>query len=102
MPRKKQSEQPKNEPNDWLVEHEVIINNRHVTSGSEVSIKGERGRFRFIHKVIRPERGVEWLDFWGGPKGHEQHRSFRQDRVRRVHRIKTTPKALLEARKDAA
>jgi hypothetical protein len=89
-------------PPDWVIESEATINNRKVVPGTEVSIKGERGRFRFIQRVVRPERGVEWLDFWGGPKGSEAWRSFHPDKVKRIHRIKTTGKSLLEERKLAA
>jgi hypothetical protein len=28
---------------------------------------------------------VEWVDVWGGPKGAENCRSFRPDRIKRVH-----------------
>jgi hypothetical protein len=87
-------------PPDWVVVEEVTINNRTITAGTEVSIEGERGRYRFMKKVIRPELGVEWLDFWGGPKGFEQWRSFPESRVKRVHRINTTGKNLLKERKE--
>lgn len=84
-------------PPDWIAETEVKINGRIVTPGTELSIRGERGRMRFIKKVTRPERGVEWIDVADG-QGHI--RSFRPERVRRVHRIGKTPRALLAARKQ--
>lgn len=87
-------------PPDWHESDHATVNGRHLTPGTEVSIRGERGRFRFLKRVTR-DSGAEWLDFWGGPKKCEQWRSFRADRVKRVHRINTTPKALLEARKAA-
>lgn len=84
---------------DWEISEAATVNGRHLRPGTEVSIRGERGRFRFIRRVVNSD-GVEWLDFWGGPKGAEQWRSFYPARVRRVHRIKKTPRALVEARKE--
>ena len=88
-------------PPDWVESLEAVVNGRTLTPGTEVSIRGERGRFRFLKRVERPERGLEWLDFWGGPKGAENWRSFPLERVRTVHRLKTTDKALVAARKTA-
>jgi hypothetical protein len=86
-------------PPDWIHHDEAIVNGRTLDRGAEVSIRGERGRFRFLRAIERPERGLYWLEFWGGPKGAEQWRSFTPDRVKTVHRIKTTDKALAAARK---
>lgn len=88
-------------PNDWEERETAVVNGRTLTRGTEVTIRGERGRFRFLKAVERPERGLAWLDFWGGPKGSEHWRSFRADRVKRVHRINTTGANLLKARKAA-
>lgn len=85
----------------WEISSSAIINGRNLSPGTEVSIRGARGRFRFIKRVVN-EDGVEWLDFWGGAKKHEAFRSFYPDRVRTVHRIKQTPQAMLAARQDAA
>jgi hypothetical protein len=72
-------------PNDgWTYTTELQIHGRNVSPGTELKIEGERGRFRFIKHVIT-ELGVEWIDVWGGPKGAENIRSFRPDRVKRVH-----------------
>lgn len=98
MPRRRRA---KPLPTDWVETTEIVVNGRHVTPGTEISIRGERGRFRFIKHVSRPLRGVEWVDVWGGPKGSEQWRSFRPDRVRRVHRVNTTGRNLLAERKTA-
>lgn len=99
MPRRKT---PAPLPPDWEQHLDAVVNGRHLEPGTEVSIRGERGRFRFVKRVTRPERGIEWLDFWGGPAKAPHLRSFTADRVRRVHRLKTDPKALLAARKEAA
>ena len=89
-------------PDDWIESREIVVNGRHVEPGVELKIRGERGRFRFVKHVSRPERGVEWVDVWGGPRHHAQLRSFRPDRIRTVHRIRLTPEALLRARKEAS
>jgi hypothetical protein len=86
---------------DWVEADAIVINGRTITPGTELSIKGERGRFRFIKLVTRAERDIEWIDVWGGPKHSPQLRSFRPDRIRTVHRINTTDKNLLKARKES-
>jgi hypothetical protein len=63
---------------------EIQINGRNVAAGTELKIIGERGRFRFIRFVTNP-KGAEWIDVWGGPKGAEQWRSFKLEKVKRVH-----------------
>jgi hypothetical protein len=87
-----------NLPADWHESYEFTANGRHIGPGTEVSIRGERGRFRFI-KHVRRDSGAEWLDFWGGPKGCAQWRSFAPHQIRRVHRINTTEQALAAAHK---
>lgn len=87
--------------NDWIEYDSIIINGQTVIPGTELSIKGERGRFRFIKWVRRPGRNTEWIDVWGGPKHAPQLRSFRPERVRTVHRINTTDKNILKERKAA-
>jgi hypothetical protein len=74
----------------WVVSEEFVINGRHLVRGTEVSIKGERGRFRFIKHVYNPVTDSEWIDVVGGPAGHEMGRSFRPERVRTVHIKKRT------------
>lgn len=68
----------------WEIITEMQINGRNVTKGTELKIAGERGRFRFI-KFVRTDKGVEWVDVHGGPKGAECLRSFRLDRIKTVH-----------------
>lgn len=87
-------------PADWEEFTNAVVNGRHLEPGTEVSIRGERGRFRFV-KRVRRANGTEWLDFWGGKKGCEQMRSFYPSRVKRVHRLKRTGKGLLETKKEA-
>jgi hypothetical protein len=68
---------------DWVVTEQIQINGRYVSSGTELSILGERGRFVFIKHVQTPT--AEWIDVVGGPERHRTYRSFRSDRVKRVH-----------------
>lgn len=88
MKRTQRSAGPAHPP-DWEVSTDFVVNGRHLTPGTEASIRGERGRFRFL-RAVRTGAGAEWLDFVGGPTGHAQWRSFRPDRVRTVHRLVKT------------
>lgn len=86
MGRKRKVEGPTApRPNDeWIYQTEIQINGRNVSAGTELKIFNERGRYRFMRLVQTPE-GKEWIDVWGGPKGAEQWRSFRLEKVKRVH-----------------
>ena len=79
---------------------ELQINGRNVAVGTELSIKGERGRFRFLKHMATAT--TEWIDVWGGPSGREQMRSFRPDRVKTVHYVNKTDINLLKERKAHA
>lgn len=68
---------------DWVVSEEMQINGRNVVVGTELSILNERGRFKFIKHVQTPT--AEWIDVIGGPSNYRMCRSFRPDRVKRVH-----------------
>ena len=96
MARKKKTEREVNHVpgsiENWEVATEMQINGRYVEPGTELKITGERGRFRFMKHVVAP--AGEWIDVWGGPKGAESIRSFRTDKVKRVHYKNTTDKAL--------
>jgi hypothetical protein len=83
-------------PEGWTIHYDATVNGRQLTPGTEVSIRGERGRFRFLRRVTMAS-GRECLDFWGGPTGCCQWRSFYPERVRTVHRIPKTDKNNLEA-----
>ena len=79
---------------DWTMKDEIQINGRHVVKGTELKIRGERGRFRFVKHVYNHRLDVEWIDVWGGPKNTPSMRSFRVDQVQRVHYKNITDKAL--------
>jgi hypothetical protein len=88
MAKKPKKERVPNYPEGWEISTEVRVHGRILTPGSEVSIKGERGRYRFIKAVRTPT--AYWLDFVGGPAKITMWRSFGPDRVKTVHRIHTT------------
>lgn len=69
----------------WVVSNETTVHGRKLVKGTEISIKGERGRFNFVRHVYNPKIDSEWLDVVGGPAGYKTMRSFSIDRVRRVH-----------------
>ena len=76
----------------WTRADTTRVHGRILTAGSEVSIRGERGRHRFLESVTT-DAGVHWLWFMG-PCGF---RAFYPDRVRTVHRIAKTRENLKEA-----
>lgn len=69
----------------WVVSEEWTANGRHLVKGTEVSIRGERGRFQFVKHVYNPNTGSEWVDVVGGPANVRQFRSFSADRIKTVH-----------------
>lgn len=73
-------------PPGWTITLETRINRRVVTKGTELSIKGERGRFCF-QRLVETDKGSRWIDVIGGPKGARKYRSFYPERVKKVHRI---------------
>lgn len=82
----------------WVITEELVINSRKVVRGTELKIKGERGRFRFIKHVDTGTK--QWIDVYGGLKGHEMLRSFPEDRVMRVHRDRQSDTAMNELYKE--
>jgi hypothetical protein len=85
MGRKKQAVKEGDPSEGWVISESILVNGRHVDAGTELTIKDERGRFKFVRHVYNPRLDVEWVDVVGGPKGARQYRSFRQDRIKRVH-----------------
>ena len=64
----------------------VAVNGRVLVPGTEVSIKGERGRFRFQYATTT-SRGRIVLTFVGGVGQTQAYRSFYPERVATVHRV---------------
>jgi len=104
MPRRRKSKTPPEpRPNDnWVVSEDYEANGRKIQRDTELSITGESGRFRFMRHVLNPDSATEWIDVIGGPKGYKQVRSFRPDRIKRVHWKKKTGENLAAERKNAA
>ena len=75
-------------PEGWKVETTVRLNHQLVTPGTELSVKGIRGRVRFIKQVTTST--ATWIDVFD----RDAHfRSVRPAAVKRVHRIsKLRPK----------
>jgi hypothetical protein len=69
---------------NWEIQTEMQINGRHVKPGTELKITGWTGRYRFV-KYVKTEKGHEWVDVIGGPKGSEAFRSCSLDMIKRVH-----------------
>lgn len=92
MGRRKKREKQDDPSRDWEISYEMQINGRYVEPGTELKIEGQRGRFRFMQHVLTAT--AEWIDVWGGPKGAESTRSFRTDKVKRVHYKNTTDRAM--------
>lgn len=66
---------------------DVQVNGRWMNIDSEVSIAGERGRFRYLGHSTTSE-GKIVLNFIGGSGSHHLLRSFYPDRVKTVHNNK--------------
>ena len=85
MAKKKATTPAVPRPNDlWQVSEEIKINGRNVSKGTELKVQGQRGRFRFMKHVIT-EKGKEWVDVVGGPKGVDQWHSFSPADIKTVH-----------------
>jgi hypothetical protein len=69
----------------WVRNDTYIANGRHIVKGTELSIQGERGRFKFVQHVYNPRIDVEWIDVIGGKLGVKEFRSFRPTQIKRVH-----------------
>jgi len=85
MARKKKVVKNNNPAENWVISEAITIHGRNIEKGTELSVKGERGRFQFMRHVYNPNIDVEWIDVVGGKKGVREIRSFRPDRVKRVH-----------------
>jgi hypothetical protein len=88
MPKRKKAinrDERLNPSAHWVISEEWTVHGRKLAKGTEVSIRGERGRFQFIRHVYNPRIDVEWVDVVGGPKEAKQFRSFSPDRIKTVH-----------------
>lgn len=81
--RKKSQVTPLGHNPTWVVTESVKINGRLVEPKTELSIRGESGRFLFVKHVKTPDS--EWIDVIGGKSGYKMFRSFEVDKVKTVH-----------------
>lgn len=72
---------------DWIISTEVKVNGRWLTPGTEFTVRGQRGRMRFVRHVSYITGSVEWVDCFDKNK---QFRSFRPDKIRTIHAKKKT------------
>jgi hypothetical protein len=66
----------------------AYVNDVPLERGVEVSIRGRRGRFKFL-RATTTTSGQIVCDFIGGTAGHESWRSFYPDRITIVHNSNT-------------
>jgi hypothetical protein len=66
----------------------VYVNGDVLVPGTEVSIRGKRGRFRYLRATTTGD-GQLVFDFIGGTSGRERWHSFYPDRITRIHGAKT-------------
>lgn len=66
-------------------EPSVTVNGVPLEPGTEVSIRGKRGRFKFLRASTTADQQIV-LDFIGGTIGHENWHSFYPDRITNVHK----------------
>jgi hypothetical protein len=78
--------------NTWAIEEDITVNRRTVSPDTELAISQIPGRFRFIRRVTTVS-GRQWIDVYGGTKGHETIRSFHPDRIKTVHRSRKMRRA---------
>lgn len=83
MSRKKNKTPLPVNPNWVITTHWTGPTGRLCVPGAEISIKGERGRFKFVRHVLNKKSGAEWIDVIG----KDRTRSFRPDRLKTVHRL---------------
>lgn len=65
------------------VSTEYACNGRNIVVNTELSIKGERGRFKF--KYYTESDNGDWITVYGGPNGVGMWRSFEPKRIKTVH-----------------
>lgn len=65
----------------------LTVNGRRVEVGTELSISGVRGRFRFRSVDTFTDGRPTVVTVVGGTDGHSMTRTFTADRIRTVHRI---------------
>ena len=78
-------------PAGWEVLTRMKVHGRTVEPGTVLSIKGERGTFRFTRLVRNRDNGASWIDCVGGtdqlhPKtAVTMFRAFNPETIKTVH-----------------
>lgn len=67
---------------EWVIAHTCQINGRNVAPGTEISIQGQRGRFRFA-ELVEASTGT-WVTCFH-VDGSGGSRSFDVGKVKTVH-----------------
>ena len=70
-------------PDDRTYTYEMQVGNRWLREGTEFSIRGVRGRLKFI-RLVTTSAGAQWVDCLSS----NAFRSFQPLRVSRVHNAK--------------
>ena len=92
--KKKVTPQPL--PESWVVSFEYDVTSTsgkvlHLSPGTLIGVKGERGRFAFAKHVLNTANGKEWIDVIGGAGRGTKNasimfRSFRPEIVTRIYK----------------
>lgn len=80
MPRRKKTYEV-SYPEGWVVSEEYTANGRNIIKDTELSIKDQKGRFRFDKHVVNGDK--EWIDVFSSKDG--QYHSYRPSQIKRVH-----------------
>jgi hypothetical protein len=76
----------------WRIAYAAKINGRHVTPGTELRIRGERGRWTFVRHVTHEVLGTAWVDVRdrdGALRSFHTCDAEGRSRVTRVHVART-------------
>lgn len=76
---------PPEYPPGWQVSDRFVWNGRHIEVGTELTVRGIRGRVRFVKHVVTDK--AEWVDAIDRDK---HFRSIAPERIRTVHRLNKT------------
>jgi hypothetical protein len=87
MPKVKKAKSFSFANDHWEIHDELQLEGKmRLIPGREFRVRGERGRFVFIRYVYNPEVGEGWIDAQSANPKNRASRSFKIERVTRVHR----------------
>ena len=67
-------------PCSWQISTDFVANSRHLSPGTEIKIRGEKGRFKFLQHIRTAT--AEWIDV---RDKDGRFRSFHPERIKTVH-----------------